>query len=86
MTSWSSTGDVRPESLEERRKRLARLLSRKTKAVRDGIQLSEAKSLLRRWDPPRPRRLTAGGKSLGRRSVSRQDLALRAGHTLGLVT
>jgi bifunctional non-homologous end joining protein LigD len=34
--------DVRPESLEERRKRLARLLSRKTKAIRDGIQLSEA--------------------------------------------
>jgi ATP-dependent DNA ligase len=34
--------DVRPEPLEERRKRLARLLSRKTKAMRDGIQLSEA--------------------------------------------
>jgi hypothetical protein len=34
--------DVRPDSLEERRKRLARLLSRNTKAVRDGIQLSEA--------------------------------------------
>jgi len=33
---------VRPEPLEERRKRLARLLSRKTKAIRDGIQLSEA--------------------------------------------
>jgi ATP-dependent DNA ligase len=34
--------DVRPEPLEERRKRLARLLSRNTKAVSDGIQLSEA--------------------------------------------
>ena len=34
--------DMRPDSLEERRKRLARLLSRNTKAVRDGIQLSEA--------------------------------------------
>ena len=33
---------MRPEPLEERRKRLARLLSRKTKAIRDGIQLSEA--------------------------------------------
>ena len=34
--------DVRPEPLEERRKRLAKLLSRKTKAMRDGIQISEA--------------------------------------------
>jgi bifunctional non-homologous end joining protein LigD len=34
--------DMRPEPLEERRKRLAKLLSRKTKAMRDGIQLSEA--------------------------------------------
>jgi hypothetical protein len=34
--------DVSPEPLEERRKRLAKLLSRKTKAMRDGIQLSEA--------------------------------------------
>jgi|tagenome__1003787_1003787.scaffolds.fasta_scaffold20639999_1 bifunctional non-homologous end joining protein LigD len=34
--------DVRPEPLEERRKRLAKLLSRKTKAMRDGIQVSEA--------------------------------------------
>jgi bifunctional non-homologous end joining protein LigD len=34
--------DVRPEPLEERRKRLSKLLSRKTKAMRDGIQLSEA--------------------------------------------
>jgi ATP-dependent DNA ligase len=33
---------LRPEPLEERRKRLAKLLSRKTKAMRDGIQLSEA--------------------------------------------
>jgi bifunctional non-homologous end joining protein LigD len=33
--------DVRPEPLEERRKRLSKLLSRKTKAMRDGIQLSE---------------------------------------------
>jgi bifunctional non-homologous end joining protein LigD len=34
--------DVRPEALEERRNRLARLLSRKNKAIREGIQLSEA--------------------------------------------
>jgi bifunctional non-homologous end joining protein LigD len=34
--------DVRPEPLEERRKRLAKLLSRSNKATRDGIQLSEA--------------------------------------------
>jgi hypothetical protein len=34
--------DVRPEPLEERRKRLAKLLGRKTKAMREGIQLSEA--------------------------------------------
>ena len=34
--------DVRPEPLEERRKRLTKLLSHKTKAMRDGIQLSEA--------------------------------------------
>jgi ATP-dependent DNA ligase len=34
--------DVRPEPLEERRKRLARLLLRSNKALRDGIQLSEA--------------------------------------------
>ena len=34
--------DVRPEPLEERRKRLTRLLSRSNKALRDGIQLSEA--------------------------------------------
>jgi len=34
--------DVRPEPLEERRKRLARLLSRSNKPMRDGIQLSEA--------------------------------------------
>ena len=34
--------DVRPESLEERRTRLAKLLSRKNKRIRDGIQLSEA--------------------------------------------
>ena len=33
--------DVRPEPLEERRKRLAKPPSRKTKAVRDGIQISE---------------------------------------------
>jgi ATP-dependent DNA ligase len=33
---------VRPEPLEERRKRPARLLSRSNKALRDGIQLSEA--------------------------------------------
>ena len=34
--------DMRPEPPEERRKPPARLLSRNTKAVRDGIQLSEA--------------------------------------------
>jgi bifunctional non-homologous end joining protein LigD len=34
--------DVRAEPLEERRKRLAKLLSRSNKALRDGIQLSEA--------------------------------------------
>jgi bifunctional non-homologous end joining protein LigD len=33
---------VRLEPLEERRKRLERLLSRKAVALRDGIQLSEA--------------------------------------------
>jgi bifunctional non-homologous end joining protein LigD len=33
--------DVRPEALEDRRKRLSRLLSRKSKAMGDGIQLSE---------------------------------------------
>ena len=34
--------DVSPEPLEERRKRLAKLLSRSNKALRDGIHLSEA--------------------------------------------
>jgi bifunctional non-homologous end joining protein LigD len=34
--------DVRPEPLEERRKRLSKLLSRRNMAMRDGIQLSEA--------------------------------------------
>ena len=34
--------DLRPEPLEKRRKRLAKLLSRKNKVMRDGIQLSEA--------------------------------------------
>src|SRR3954471_25005478 len=34
--------DLRPEPLEERRKRLAKLLSRRNKAIREGIQLSEA--------------------------------------------
>lgn len=33
--------DVRPEALEERTNRLAKLLSRKTKAVSEGLQLSE---------------------------------------------
>jgi hypothetical protein len=33
---------VRPEPLEARRKRLAKLLSSKTKAMRDGMQISEA--------------------------------------------
>jgi ATP-dependent DNA ligase len=41
MTSWRPDGqDVRPEPLEARRKRLARLL--KAKVVREGVQLSEA--------------------------------------------
>jgi ATP-dependent DNA ligase len=39
--------DVRPEPLEERRKRLTKLLSRSNKALRDGIQLSEA---ITGWD------------------------------------
>jgi bifunctional non-homologous end joining protein LigD len=34
--------DLRPEPLQERRKRLAKLLSRSNKALRNGIQLSEA--------------------------------------------
>jgi len=34
--------NVHPEPLEERKKRLARLLCRKNQAMRDGIQLSEA--------------------------------------------
>ena len=34
--------DVRPEPLEERRKRLSKLLSRSNKTMRDGIQVSEA--------------------------------------------
>jgi bifunctional non-homologous end joining protein LigD len=34
--------DMRPEPLEERRKRLAKLLSRSKRPMRDGIQLSEA--------------------------------------------
>jgi hypothetical protein len=38
----SRPGRAPPEPLEERRKHLSKLLSRKTKAVRDGIQLSEA--------------------------------------------
>jgi ATP-dependent DNA ligase len=33
---------MRPEPLEARRKRLSRVLSRQSKAKRDGIQLSEA--------------------------------------------
>src|SRR4051794_23470709 len=35
-------GDVLSEALKERRKRLAKLLSRKTKALRHGIQLSDS--------------------------------------------
>jgi bifunctional non-homologous end joining protein LigD len=34
--------DMRPEPLEECRKRLTKLLSRSNKAMRDGIELSEA--------------------------------------------
>ena len=46
MTPMEVDGqDVRPEPpQEERRERLARLLSRSNKALRDGIQLSEATS------------------------------------------
>ena len=33
---------MRPEALEERRKRLGKLLSRSNKAMRDGVQLSDA--------------------------------------------
>ena len=40
---WSLAGqDMRPEPLEERRKRLAKLLAHSNNALRDGIQLSEA--------------------------------------------
>ena len=43
MTSWKLTARTCAlEPLEERRKRLTRLLSRSNKALRDGIQLSEA--------------------------------------------
>ena len=42
MTHGGRRAGRAPEPLEERRKRLARLLSRKNKAMRDGIQLSEA--------------------------------------------
>jgi len=34
--------DMRPEALQERRKRLSKLLSRSNKAMRDGMQVSEA--------------------------------------------
>ena len=34
--------DMRPAAFEERRKRLSKLLARSNKALRDGIQLSEA--------------------------------------------
>ena len=47
--------DVRPEPLEERRKRLARLLSRSNKAMRQGIQLSEATPATGRHFSPRLR-------------------------------
>jgi hypothetical protein len=43
--------DVRPEPLEERRKRLAKLLSRKTKVMPDGTQVSEAITGLERVVP-----------------------------------
>ena len=43
MTSWKLTARTCAlEPLEERRKRLTRLLSRSNKALRDGNQLSEA--------------------------------------------
>jgi ATP-dependent DNA ligase len=43
MTPMEVDGqDVRPEPPQARRERLARLLSRSNKALRDGIQLSEA--------------------------------------------
>jgi hypothetical protein len=63
--------DVRPEPLEERRKRLAKLLSRNIKAMRDGIQLSEAITgdgarIFRHacWMGPRRHRLEADRLSL----------------------
>ena len=43
--------DVRPEPLEERRKGLAKLLSRRSKAMRDGVQLSKAITGDQRPDP-----------------------------------
>jgi hypothetical protein len=43
--------DVRPEPLEERRKRLAKLLSHKTKVMPDGTQVSEAITGLERVVP-----------------------------------
>ena len=44
MPRWAEADgqEVRPEPLEGGRKRLAKLLSRKTKAMRNGIQRSEA--------------------------------------------
>src|SRR6478735_2792390 len=43
MTSWRRTARTcAPKPLRERRKRLAKLLSRSNKALRNGIQLSEA--------------------------------------------
>jgi hypothetical protein len=65
--------DVRPEPLEERRKRLGKLLSGKAKAIRDGIQLSEAirGDGATMFEPPCARvrtwrtRMTTGGSSSG---------------------
>ena len=42
LVAYVDGADMRPEPLEECRKRLARLLSRSNKAMRQGIQLSEA--------------------------------------------
>ena len=62
--------DVRPEPLEERRNRLAKLLSRKTKAMRDGIQFSEAIT----GDGPRSFAMRAGWNS----KASSQSASARA--------
>ena len=72
--------DVRPEPLEERRKRLSKLLSRKTKAMRDGIQISEASEWPGlNWRCPSPAPVTGGGDWLfeqGRHKPTSQSPAV----------